>query len=322
MKRILGALVFLAACSADPMPPPDPQDVNLDPPVSGQGFQLKVPTFQVGAGQEIQNCYFFAVPGTPGQDVWVSHYDIAQTVGSHHMNLFRVKTVKNLGGQPGDMVTNGECFISSNWSDWPLVVNSQQSSTTDWKLPDGVGARFQPGELLMLQTHFVNATTQVTPGGAKVFVNLYTLKAAPPNELGTLFATNQNIRVCPGDTNKTFTKGCKFPSTSGLHVVAANGHFHSRGVRFDMSAVDAMGKVGQQFYVSTTWDDPPMLRDFDIPLSAGGGVQWTCDFSVPATTCGDPTDSCCFKFGGKVETQEHCNAFVYYWPKSQDVNCF
>jgi len=48
-------------------------DVLLDPPAAGQGFQLNVPKFDVAMGDEVQSCYFFAVPGPVGQDVWVNH---------------------------------------------------------------------------------------------------------------------------------------------------------------------------------------------------------------------------------------------------------
>ena len=34
----------------------------------------------------------------------------------------------------------------------------------------------------------------------------------------------------------------------------------------------------------------------------------------------DPTN-CCYKFGPIVETSEHCNAFVYYYPKADNVTC-
>jgi hypothetical protein len=251
------------------------------------------------------------------------------------MNIFRVATIKNLSGKPGDVVVDGECFKSPNWSDWPLIVNSQQGTQVDWKLPDGVGAKFHGGDLVMLQTHWVNATTQKTIGQATVSANFYTMPAAPPNELGTLFATNQNIKVCPGDVNKSFSTHCNFPSTKDtVHVAAANGHFHSRGVDFQMAPVDPQGNVnGPMFYESTVWDDPPMKRDSNgadiAQIVPAGGVQWTCSFSFPTTpgACGadktgTPTPDCCYLFGPKVEVNEHCNAFVYYWPKTADVNCF
>ncbi len=65
-----------------------------------------------------------------------------------------------------------------------------------------------------------------------------------------------------------------------------------------------------------------MAWDLNVPVPAGGGVRYRCQFSVPSTACGDPNQSCCFTFGGEVETQEHCNIFVYFYPKTRDVGCF
>jgi hypothetical protein len=214
--------------------------------------------------------------------------------------------------------------VSSNWADWPLVVNTQQGGDpVDWVLPDGVGQKFSPGDLLMMQIHFVNATTQQSPEGGAGAANFYYMKTPPQMEMGTIFATNQNIRVCPGDTDKTFETHCKTPMTGGT-IIAANGHFHSRGVQFSMNVVDAMGDdmLPQPFYLSNVWNEPPMTRGLDVQVPAGGGVSWTCEFSADSTSCGNPDDSCCFTFGGKVETQEHCNAFIYYYPKIQDYSCF
>ena len=198
-------ILALAACSCGTGPARSSvTDVSLAAPSADKGFQLAVPPFEVAPGTEAQSCYFFTVPGAAGAQIWVNRYQIAQTSGSHHMNIFRVKTIKNLKPTAdGSPVVNGECFVSSNWSDWPLVVNSQQQATIDWQLPDDVAARFDAGELLMLQTHYVNATTQKTPGKARVFANFYFPSKPPAHELATLFATNQNIRVCPGETGKS-----------------------------------------------------------------------------------------------------------------------
>ena len=73
-------------------------------------------------------------------------------------------------------------------------------------------------------------------------------------------ATNQNIRICPGDEGKSFTKTCHFGATTSVHIIGANGHFHSRGTEFDMMCVDQAGGLIDQFYKSTQWDDPLMAR--------------------------------------------------------------
>jgi hypothetical protein len=262
------------------------------------------------------------VPGAPGTDVWVHRWEIAQNTGTHHVNVFRVKTIRALDGNDGDVVVDGECFKSGNWSDWPLAVNSQNENTgVDWTLPDDVGAKFTAGEKLMLQVHYVNASTQTTPTRGLVLANFHQAASPPSQELGTLFATNQNIRICPGDTHKTFEAKCTF-SGGAVTIAAANGHFHSRGQSFTIAPVDAQGAVGPTFYTSTTWNEPPMDKGLSVQVPGGGGIDYRCSYTADASDCGDETKACCFTFGPKVETQEHCNAFVYYYPKRSDITCF
>src|SRR3954469_4730928 len=58
-----------------------------------QGFSLRVPEFEVPAGHESQNCYFVKVPDlNNGQDIWLDRVLTAINPGSHHVNVFRVKT--------------------------------------------------------------------------------------------------------------------------------------------------------------------------------------------------------------------------------------
>jgi hypothetical protein len=312
---------------------PGPTDVQLAPP--SQGFQLKVEPYKVEKGSETQRCFFFEVPSD--EPVYVSKFEIAQNSGTHHMNVFRVKTLKGLAGKPGDSVIDGECWVSSNWADWPLIVNSQESSAdkpnandpakqglTTWQLPEGVAMRLEPRELIMLQSHYVNATTQATPLQAKVFVNFNTVDASKVTaEVGTAFTTNQSIKVCPGDTGKFFESNCRLSDAAPVTIIGANSHFHSRGSKFSIGVYDATAPTqAEPFYTSDRWDDPPMAFDLNIKVPTGGGVHYTCEYNVPSDSCGDPANNCCFTFGGKVETQEHCNAFVYYYPKNRDRGCF
>ena len=196
MNRFLAAALFAmplalgltAGCSDDTevtaAPITDPE--KLGAPLRGQGFQFKTQLFPVNAGEEIQNCYFFKVSdlaksgGLPDSDpVNLHRVQIVQKSGSHHMNVFRVRTVVGLGPAGGAVQEGkngtGECFKSPNWADWPLVANNQQGGELDWTFPDGVANVFQQDEWLMLQTHYVNATTQKSPEGGEVAVNFHTI---------------------------------------------------------------------------------------------------------------------------------------------------
>lgn len=314
-------LLFVTACPApsiEPLPPPAPE----------QGFQIKTQAVQVQPGQENQDCYFFRVPSSDFR--YVNRIVLRQRPGSHHLNVFRVKTVVNLRGDDGTVVRGGNdlqnpCWVSSNWSDWPLVINSQSSEpgseTVDYTLPPGVAHKFAPGELLMLQSHYVNATTQRTPDVGEAWINFeYLASQEVTAELGTLFATNQNLHICPGE-NKFYEKVCRLPQA--VTVVAANGHFHSRGTRFSMYTWDESAGKGAQFYDNRSWSDPLMQTGLQVPVAPNGGVLYRCEFSAPSDACGDPNSGCCYTFGPRVEANEHCNAFVYYYPRvTTDISCF
>jgi hypothetical protein len=168
------------------------------------------------------------------------------------MNLFRVNTIVNLdpaagepidlGGVQGTVIRGGECWISPNWAGWPLVVNSQQSTIEEpvyaWQLPDNVAMRFAPGERMMLQVHYVNASTQETPFRGRAGVN-FTRSTNDTVEMGSLFATQQSIRICRSTPPPVYSGSCTMP-TGDHRVAAVNGHFHSRGQRFSVYAWDGV----------------------------------------------------------------------------------
>jgi hypothetical protein len=330
---------------------------HLDPPPSGQGFQFGTPEFAIPSGVEEQDCYFFQISDLaksggldPTKPVNLHRIQVAQRAGSHHMNIFRVATVVNLGPANGPVVKGqngmGQCFVSSNWADWPLVANSQQQGDIDWTYPDGVANVFQPDDWIMLQTHYVNASTQTTPEPAKVNVDFWTIAdSAVTAELGTIFATKQSIRICQSNPTPTFSGSCQINSPSAVHVIGANGHFHSRGTKFDIYSWDGTSTTtppaSQKFYESLVWNDPPMLHSpaLDVTIAGNGGVFYTCSYQwqepPPSIGCTGlnafdemkymtPANAvdCCYTFGPQVDKNEHCNAFVYYYPKQDNVNCF
>jgi hypothetical protein len=350
---MVGASACGPAESSSP-PPSDPS--NITPPPSGQGFQFQTEDIEVPAGVEEQDCYFFKVSDLakaggldPAAPVNLHRVQIAQKPGSHHMNIFRVKTITGLDPANGLVQKNkngvGECFKSPNWADWPLVANSQADGQVDWTFPDGVANVFQPDEWLMLQTHYVNATTQKTKDVGHVTVNFWAMpKEEITAELGTLFATKQSIRVCRSNPEPTYEGTCQFNSGKPVTIIGANAHFHSRGKTFEMFSWDGTSITtppdADRFYESLAWDEPPMLHSPDLSLdvapNAGVWYRATYRWNEPDPSLGckglDAADKakgtpdeqldCCYTFGPIVEQNEHCNIFVYYYPKQDDVNCF
>ena len=352
------SVASVEGCNAEETLNPKPEDAaHLEPPQAGEGFQFQTEDIELPSGTEEQDCYFFKVSELakqggmdPEKPVNLHRIQVAQRAGSHHMNLFRVATVKGLDPAKGLIQKaqngQGECFKSPNWSDWPLVANSQQEGNVDWTYPEGVANVFQPDEWIMLQTHYVNATSQKTESSGHVRVNFWAIpKEKVTAELGTIFATKQSIRICQGNPAPTFEGTCQINSPDPVEVIGANGHFHSRGTKFDVYAWDGVSVTtppeAARFYESKAWDDPPMLHspDLDVTVPAHGGIWYACSFAWrepdPSVGCSglneydktkystkDGELDCCYTFGGIVEKNEHCNAFVYYYPKQDNVNCF
>jgi len=325
--------LLLGACESEPAL----NDVSLEPPE--EGFQLSVGPFDVPPGKDIQDCYFFEVPSD--EPVCVHRIVVAQNPGTHHMNMFRPDqgTIHNLDGEPGDVVhgiiddRTTPCWDSTNWADWPLLVNDQQSdygeAPYEWTLPDSpdgpVVHVLQPHEKLMLQTHYVNATTQSGERGL-VFVNFEQVPCPGTVEMGTIFATNQSIRVCPDNPTPEFDSACGHPFDQPVTITAANSHFHSRGRHFDLELYDPIAdSYGEPFYENTAWNDPIMATDLDVPVDPGLVLGWHCSYEyMPPPgdlTCDDLGPDCCYEFGNGVDRAEHCNVFLYYYPKVASYSC-
>jgi hypothetical protein len=354
------AIIVLAisACSSESAAPTGSlsstqPEWQLDSLTAEEGISIRIPSFEVAPGHEEQSCYFLRVPELGVGDIWVNRVQLAMNKGSHHMNIFRVRTIVELDPNLGEPIQLGPypatlirghddyahspCWGSANWADWPLVANTEIPNPPDWQLPEGVAMRFTPGEMLMVQTHYVNTTTQPTVSGyGSVGINFKRTAEESPQELGTLFATQQNIRICQSNPQPTFSGTCKFPGA--VTITAANGHFHSRGHEFRMYSWDGKSVSHPsdpgEFYVSEHWNDPPMITDINRPVSDGGGIWWDCEYQwrAPAVfSCADVNakdkegaGDCCYTFGGNTDVGEHCNVFLYYYPKlesSTDVFC-
>ena len=186
----------------------------------------------------------------------------------------------------------------------------------------------------MVQSHYVNSADQATVDGAHVGINFYSHDPqTTPARLGTLFATQQHIRVCQSTPDVSFSGTCKLPGA--VTVTAANGHFHKRGKEFDIFTWDGQTATtppqSSMFYQSLDWNEPPMNTGLAVASTDGGGVFWTCTYhwQPPVyATCDDVNakdplqqNDCCYTFGGDTDIGEHCNVFVYFYPADSDAFC-
>jgi hypothetical protein len=299
---LLGAGLALAGC---PSGDDDPaSDVTL--PLPESGFQLTTGVMQVPAASEIQDCYYFRVPET----TYVNRFEISQNQGTHHMNTFRVST-------PDSPYDDGDvqrgCWDSLPFQDWGLLLNSQISGNeaedgVEWQLPEGIAVKLDEGELVMIQSHYVNGETQATANGrGKVVLNYHGIPESEVTaEVGSMFANNRNLFLRSGE-QASYTSVCRVPEE--IHLLAVSGHFHSRGRNFTVDVADDQGDPVENIYESPNWDDPPFktFGDDSVVVPAGGGLSYTCSFEND-----QPYD---IVFGPHVEFEEHCNLFAFYYPR-------
>lgn len=271
-------------------------NISLAAPPAGQGIQVVIGPFEVPSGQEVQKNFYQKLP--TDQDLYVTKIELAYNTGSHHLNVFKSDDI--------DVADHMEdSFSAIAWESWDMVVASQRNALT-WTLPEGVAIHLKPHQQMNFQTHYVNGITQTTPGGmGKVVVNFYTTdKANVKAYAGAVFANNKKV-LLPPHTEATFRKETK-PFPNDAHILWMTGHFHGWGKSFVVNRWDGT-QTGAEVYSNKTWDEPP-VKFFDTPLEvkAGESLSYT-------TTHVNNTDKE-VKFGPHVETDEHANLFIFYYP--------
>lgn len=247
-------------------------------------------------GQEVQKNFYMKLPSA--QDVYITKVEVAYNVGSHHLNIFKSDQL-----DVPDRVEDS--FSAIQWETWDMVASSQSESLT-WTLPPGVAIHLSPNQQMNFQTHYVNASTRQTPTGVgKAVVNFHTTDRANVNAfVGAIFANNKTVMLQP-HTEATFRKVVDALPTDA-HILWMTGHFHSWGKSFVVNRLDG-DQLGDEVYRSADWDEPP-VQFYNPPLEVGAGENL-----VYTTTHRNGTDNP-VKFGPHVETEEHANLFIYYYP--------
>ncbi len=305
---LVGALVAVN-CKSTTAPVTDTSgDVTLAAPPAGEGFQIVLGPFDVPAGQEVQNNFYMKLP--VDTDVYITKVEFKFNPGSHHCTIFKSDTadIPNDPGQPYHLESN---FNALQWDSWDMVCASQVDSFT-WTLPPGVAIHLKGRQQLDIQSHYVNASTQQTANGhGKVIVNFWTTpKSNVTSLVGAVFSNNKKIDLMP-HTGATYLKVVNaWPAAANL--ILMTGHFHSRGKSFVVGHWDSPNhRLRDTIYSNQTWDEPPVTPVVPtLAVSPGDSLAYVCSYE-------NRTDNE-IKFGGHVETEEHANLFLFYYPGPAD----
>jgi hypothetical protein len=235
---------------------------------------------KLGAGVETERCKFFQVPAGGW---YVNRQDVRYTPGSHHVLLFTTKYTSiptvDIKGRTIDTHDVFDCpeGAPANWQidsvaggaqkgDAPAVVNG---------LPEGVAFVMPEGMVLLMNTHYLNASPDDLNTDARI--NLYfTDKAKVTQQAGILFFYNPFIYV-PGQSTAQARRTC--PILKDITLVNGQSHMHKRGVDYVANLVDANDGVMDELYRTAEWEQV-VLKDYGVgkTIKAGTSIDYQCGY--------------------------------------------
>jgi hypothetical protein len=256
-------------------------------------------------GIERVSCSYSQFPKDRGV-IAVPSVESEYTPGSHHLLVYRT----DLTDLPADHTGVWDCTDNqtSHWMDHMTgSYYEAQEPKTRRDLPPGVAHRFQPGDVALIQVHYINSTTDMLTANARVTLHTTDLSTVPI-EAGTFLFTDTNILVLPGAKSRS-TMSCPVPTDINPALIWS--HMHKQGITFvattdDAAAAAALGTL----YTSTDWSEPqPRTYPANPPvtLHAGTHITFSCDYQNPTSSI--------LTFGPSAATNEMCVLHGMYWPR-------
>jgi len=307
---IIAASSTLIACGSDdvnPVPTPN-EDVLLDPPPEGKGVQYQMTT-KLEPGTEVEHCKFVQAPA---EGMYVNRDEVRFTQGSHHFLLYETPyTTIPTKGEDGAAIDSSGVFDCSagatqNFQVTKLIAGSQNADGDAFlSFPSDVAMPVEPGRVLLMNAHYINATAGVLE--PEVRVNLYTIPKEQVKEEGDiLFWYNAFIKVGAKSTGRANMK-CQIQDD--ITLMNVQSHMHARGTGYEAKIVGS-----EPFYTNAKWEDVP-VKSFDggMKIAAGTWIDYRCDYNNAAASD---------VFQGPRSTDEMCMLIGSYYPASPGTsNC-
>lgn len=286
LMLMFGAL-SLAGCSTE-APNPDPAPVDpkdpppadlLEPPAAGTGVQFKMVS-SIEPGHEIERCQLVVAP--PG-GLAIHKDEVRFSPGSHHVLLYKTPyaaiPTENRRGVAMDGTQVHDCAdgAADEWKVEAILAGSQSSGkdTIVGELPEGVAIKIEAGAVLLMNTHYLNASAETVTADARI--NLYTIpEDQVKTEAGVLFYYNPFIRV-PANGEAEARMRC--PVGKDISLVRVQSHMHRRGVGFSADLTDDKGASIQQIYSNERWEQVP-AKNFEplLQIKAGQALDYRCSY--------------------------------------------
>jgi len=295
----------VAGCNSSPRPQTSSPKPDFATKYDDITFSMES---TIAPGSEAQVCRVVQMPLDRG-DLAVPSAESHFTKGSHHFLAYRT----SLTSMPDGGSDLFDCFDANPSYIAGSYFESQQPDMTH-TLPDGIAQVFKPGEIVLLQTHYLNTTSD--PIDAKIRFTLHTMDPAKvEHEAGTILFSNFGVMI-PPHSKVTQTDTCPVSSTADMNLLLLWSHMHSRAVHF-VATTDDPGASGAPLYETDQWSEPqPRAFDGDdaTTVHIGSHITFACDYD-------NATDST-FVYGPSAAKNEMCILHGMYWPRVDPITEF
>jgi hypothetical protein len=314
----LAAPLALGGCSSsDPSTdvdtPSGPQNQAaplLDAP--DDGWLVESIGTTIDAGQDVEYCEVARLPGTPGETYYVSRMEVAFNEYSHHLILFTVPPGSEAESdfEVGDIVP---CQGAHQFGTVSALTGSQLPYQ-DVVYPEGVGRSVIGGQMIVINYHHLNTSTENVWGHHAIALHLVD-ESEVVYQAKTFAFANGAFEVPPQE-QRAFTSECTFDHD--LQVWALTRHTHRWGTDFEVSYISD-DRSQDVFWTSTDFEGDTNFRlqtrlglDTEtVQMKAGEGFRFTCNFD---NTTDEP-----LRFGFEA-TDEMCILFGQYWDPTPGAN--
>jgi len=310
MRRLALAIVLLAACGKDPVNTTMGPTADA-PPLSGDKFSLTWGPVDVMPGVEDTQCIWVRLGNDAEIEVHQMHNVLSTT--SHHLIVYKddmdmTEQTTPVACQPFTGALNTSGMIE------PIAIT--QKKDDEITLPDQVGYKFAPHQMVKLEMHYINsgdATTQTQASVDFFSADPSTIKY----EAAVLFTGSPDINIAAGQqaTLHEFFTVPSYLDLSQSHIFAITGHEHHYGTGVQLQVASSPTGAMTMVYnpMPFQWAEPAtttFATPFSIPQ--GGGLDITCTWTNTGSTT--------VKFGESAN-DEMCFAWAYYYPSQGSKVC-
>jgi hypothetical protein len=220
----------------------------------------------VAAGTDSYHCRYVAVQGGDRFLIAASH---TYSPATHHLLLFDTDLLAVPAGQDAER----DCFAPDDvMLHARAEIYATQSRTGVFTLPAGVGLRLRAGEVLLVEVHYLNATSADVDATATLTIATADSVTQPA---GAFFFADPFIDVPAGQSGSAAMR-CALPSDVTLLSTAA--YAHARAVDFAAYLDPANGPVAiVPFYHAPGYANPLPIHTM-LPVAAGSHVRIACTY--------------------------------------------